>query len=387
MSIGQYGLRINVYERSLTTSPGGVLSDDLGWRAASYQHSSTATFGYESMSVTFGATVDEANEWMDRLLCPVNVSSRDAITIWDGFIAGVEYSVGGRRRSISLDAMANRVTCRYQTYLGTPGVTASASDTDSQGLYGIKDAAISIGTCDLASAQNLRDSYLTTYADPKQQPSSELRLGGGEGDGAGCTVTLTCAGWYATLDFVTLVRSDTTTEASTAQIATLISGSSPGIGAVNGFLATTGVISGTGATTPRSIDADTTYRAAIEARLALGDTSSPTQRFAWGVYTDRTLVVNVWAGATPSTVGYVARYSAGVIETGGGAQIDYWDVRPDANVVEADLLAITTPTAASDAADRFFLERATFAADSSGLSLTLEPEASSGLEARIARMS
>lgn len=385
MTLGRYDLRINVYDRSLTTTPGGVVCDDLGWRAASYEHSSTATFGYESMTVTFGGTVDEAALWMDRLLCPVNVSSQDANTVWEGYISQVAYSVGGRSRSVGLDAVANRVTVRYQTYLGTPGVTASASDTTSQGLYGVKDAVQSIGITDLTSANALRAAYLAAYAYPRQQPSSTLSLGSGEGDGAGVQITLTCAGWYATLAFVTLVRADTSTEAATTQIATLISGSSPGIAAINDFLSATGDISGTGTTTPRSIAADTTYRAAIEARLALGDTSN--QRFAWGVYTDRILTVKQWAGATPATVGYRARYSTGVIETGGGARVDYWDVRPDAIVVEADLLSVATPTTAADASDRFYLERVTFAAGADGISLTMEPEASSGLEARIARMS
>lgn len=387
MTIGQYDIRINVFERSLTTTPGGVVSDDLGYRASSYQHTSTATFGYESMVVEFTSTLDEAAEWMDRLLFAVNVSSPDAATIWEGYIAQVSYSVGGRSRSVSLDSVANRITVRYQTSLGTPGVTAAESDTTSQALYGVIDAAQSIGRGDLASAQNLRGQILNTRAYPRQLPSSQLGLSDGTGDGAGVAITVTCAGWYATLDLVTLVRSDTSTEAATLQVATLISGSTPGIGATNGWLATTATISGTGATTPRSISADTTYRAAIEARLALGDTSSPVQRFAWGVYGDRTLVVNVWAGATPTTVGYRARYSTGEIETGGGARVDYWEVRPDAIVVDADLLPVTTPTTASDAADRFYLERVTFSAGPDGLSLTLEPEASSGLDARIARMS
>lgn len=383
-----YGIRINVYDRSLTTTPGGVICDDLGWRAQSYQHSIAATFGYESAVITFGATINEASTWMDRLLCPVNVSGPAGVTCWEGFISQVEYSVGGRRRAVSIDPIANRVTVRYQTYLGTPRVTTSASDTTSQGLYGIKDSVVSYGKpCDLSTANSIRDGYLTKWSNPRQQPQSDLRLGDGQADSAGVTVTLTCAGWYTTLGFVLLTRSDTSTEAATAQVATLISGSSPGIGAVNGFLATTAIISGTGATTPRSIAADTSYRAAIESLLSIGDTSSPVQRFAWGVYDNRTLQVNVWAGATPNTITYRAQYSTGQITTAGGAPVSFWDVRPDAVVAEADLLPIATPTAAPDALDRFYLERVTFAADGSGLTLTMEPEASSGLEARIARMS
>lgn len=384
MSLG-YGLRINVNERSLTTTPGGVLCDDLAWRAQSYQHSSTATFGYETMTVTFGASVDEAAVWMDRLLCPVNVSGPGAVTCWDGYISQVSYQVGGRQRSVSLDAVANRVTVRYQTYLGTPSATASASNTTSQALYGVIDGVLSIGTTDSAGATGLRDQYLGNRAYPKQQPGAELHMQAGAGGADGCVVTLTCAGWYATLGLVVLARADTSTEATTAQVATLIGGSSPGIGATNGFLATTATINGTGVTTTRQIDADTSYRAAIEAKLQLGNTSN--QRFAWGVYDSRTLVVNIWAGATPTTVGYRAQYATGQITNAGGVSIDYWDVRPDAIVVDSDLLPITTPTTAADAQDRFYLERVTFSADSSGLTLSMEPEASSGLEARIARMS
>lgn len=378
-------LQINVYERSLTTTPGGVICDDLGWRMESYQHSSTATYGYESMSVTLGMTVDEAALWMERLLCPVIVTGPDAVVCWEGYISQVSYQVGGRQRSAGIDALRNRVTVRYQTYLGTTGATASASDATSQALYGVHDAVISTGKpCDLATAQNLRDAYLARYAMPRQQPSSELRLGDGSGSD-GCAVTITCAGWYATLDFVTLGRADDTTEASTAQVATLISGSSPGVGATNAFLATTATISGTGYTTPRRINADTTYRSAIETLLSYGDNATPPQRFAWGIYEDRRLVVNVWAGATPTVTGYQTQYATGLITNAGGVPIDYWHVRPDAVVVDADMLP-ASPSITADGADRFYIERVTFSADSSGLTLTLEPEASSALEARIARL-
>jgi hypothetical protein len=383
--IGPAGLTVNVSARSLTTTPGSFLLD-LAPRLTAYEQTCAATFGYESAVLTFAAEdLDEAIGWADRLFCPVTVDSPDAVLAWDGYIAAVELRLGGKTRSLSLETIANRVRARYTTALGTPAATAAASHAASVALYGTHDAVLSLSSTTLAAATALRDSWLARYAFPRAQPTTTIREG--SPDGTGFEVILTCAGWYATLDFVVLERTDTSSEATTAQVASLIGSSTPGIGAINTFLSTNSAnIVATGVSVPRAIEADTSYRAAIEKRLALGDTTG--QRYAWGVFDlDRRLTVRQWAGATPATLGYLFDAGEGVVRSGAGLEQPFWLVRPDTMVEDVDLVPVGPPSGSSDILGRWYLERVVLAIDESGMTLTLEPEATSGLDARIARLS
>lgn len=381
--IGLYGLGCHIFGRSLTTTPGGFI-EDIAPRLTAYDHTATATFGYETARLALVARdLDEALEWTERLLCPVTVYSPDAAVCWDGFVAGVAFQAGGRTRSLSLDTVANRVRVRYTLRgLGTPQVTASTSDTTSSAIYGVRDAVLGVGTTDSTGATGLRDAYLAARAYPRAVPQSVV---GVPAEGGPITVEVTCAGWYATLDWVLVERTDTTTEATTVQLATLLGSSLPGIGATNAFLVTSPVVTATGVSTPRYIDPDTPYRQAIEQRLSLGDTGG--QRLAWGVYTDRTFTCATWAGASPSSVTYRTRLGSSVVESAYGGVVDPWDVRPDAIAEDADLVASGPPSASVDTAERFYLERVAFSASAGGLSLTLETSDQTGVDARIARLS
>lgn len=379
------GLNCNVYERSLTTAPGAFI-DDVAPQLADYEHTISATGGFETCTLPFGVdSIEDALLWAERLLCPVQVTGPDADLIWDGYISQVELRVGGRSRSFSLDALANRVRARYTTFLGTPGVTATASNSTSIALYGTRDGLLSLATLTQGGAETLRDSYLASRAFPRAVPQTTIRMGAA--DARGVEIVLTCAGWYYTLDWVLLERTDTSSEVATTQVGTLISGVSPGIGATNGFLSTaTTLIASTGVSTTRKIEADTSYRAAIEQRLALGDTSD--QRFAWGVFdAERRLTVAQWAGAAPTAIGYRVRLADAEVRTGNGAGVELWQVRPNAMVEDADLVPVGPPSGSVDVGGTFFLERVSFRATPDALELVMEPEASSGLDARIARVS
>lgn len=383
--IGLYGFACIVSGRTLTSSPGPFL-EDVGPRLTSYQHTISATFGFESATLIFPARdLEEAIRWADRLLCPVTVYNPDAGVAWDGYIRGVEIRAGGRTRAISLDTVANRVTVRYTLRgLGTPQVTSAASDTASQALYGVHDAVVSVGSTDSTSANALRAATLAARRLPRAEPQTSLQLGGAPDSTV--EIVLQCEGWYGSLGWVVLERTDTSTEETTDQVGDLLGTSSPGIGATNFFISdSTAQIASSGVSSPRLIPADTTYRAAIEQRLSLGNSSS--QRLAWGIYENRTFRVAQWAGADPDTIGYRVRFADATVETGDGAGVALWDVRPDAMVEDVDLLVVGPPSGAADTAARFYAERVTFTAARDGLSLTLEPEASSGLDARIARLS
>lgn len=354
--------------------------ENLAWRAESYSHTITAAGGFESMTLSFACDIDEAIAWLNRLMYSVVVYDPDLWIAWEGYLASVDVTIGGERRSVSLDAMANRVNVRYTTVLGTPASTGTSANTTSAGLYGTKDTVLSLSTTTATAAQNIRAAALAAMAYPRAVPSSEISAtGSGE-----VRVDLAFAGWYTTLDWVLTSRNDATTEATTTQVGALIGASSPGIGATNAFLSTsTASITASGVSDTRQIDADTTYRAKVEALLSQGNSSG--QRLAWGVYENRVLFVDEWAGATPTTATYRRCLSDATVYGASGVSIPPWLVRPDAIMEVADMLdyADSTPV---DVAARYYVERVTCDIGSDGWRLSLEPAASDALDARLARL-
>jgi hypothetical protein len=372
----------NLYAPSLTTTPGRFL-EDVGALRTSYEHSISATFGFEACTIRRVTTLEAALLYTDQLLAPLVVYGPDGDIAWEGFLNSVEISVGGKSRAVSLDGLQNRIRVRYQTVLGTPGVSSTVSDAISIARYGTRDGVVSVGTSTAAATTTLASVALAERDAPRAEPGSTASISTG-GTGGPVDLTLGFVGWYGTLGWVVLERTDTSTEATSTQVGALIGSVSPGIGAINAFLSTsTANIAATGVSDTRKIEADTTYRAAIEQRLQKGNSSN--QRLAWGVYEGRVFNVAQWAGATPSTITYRSRLSSAEITDLRGALIAPWRVRPNAMLEEPDF-ADPTPAIGADTASRFFVERVRYREDSSGRSITFEPTTYSGLDARIARI-
>lgn len=384
-------MKANLFQRGAGGVPdisNAAFIADLWPRLASYEDTISATFGFESCRMTLTVNLDEALYVMDNWLgCALEVWGDDADKGWEGRLSTVDLSVAGRQRSVSLDPMENRVRVRYTTFLGTPGSSSPTSDTASTGAYGTQDGVVSIANADSADAAALAAAVLAERAYPRPVGSSAVSLTAGPADGGGgVQLGLAFAGWYDTLGRVVVERADTSKEATTTQLATLLSNVSPGVAAVNAFISTsTAQIAATGVSYTRKIESDTSYRQAIETRLGLGDTSS--ERYTWGVGEDRTFYVRQWAGASPSTVGYRVRFGSGQVETSAGVVVPWWAVRPDVMLEDVDLLAVGVPSGAVDSPARFYVERVTRRVDASGVTVTFEPAAATGLTARVARMS
>jgi hypothetical protein len=367
-------LNINLYERTLTSSLGTFI-EDVAPRATSYQHTISATCGFESMTVVLQASLLEAQRYCERLFSGVVVYGANADIAWEGYLTGVSYRIGDETVSYTLDAMANRVRVRYTTVNGVPGFTSTASHTGSQALYGV---SMTIST----AADSLRDTILAERRLPRPLHDSAVATGA---VGASQEVTLSFAGWYTTLDWVLTSRTDTTSEATTTQVGALIGTSSPGIGATNPFLNTsTARIVASGVNDTRAIQNDTSYRAKIEALLQKGNSSN--QRFAWGVYENRAFVVDVWAGATPTTITYRRRVGESTLENGSGAIVMPWAARPNAILETADILNVGPPSGTIELPGRRFVERWTCDITVDGWSITPEAEASNSIDARLARI-
>lgn len=374
-------LSLPIFRRGEAGVPSSVFVDNLVERAESYEHTISDQFGFESGSLTFTAPIDEGLWWMDQLMSGFTPHGPDADPIWDGFLTGVDLTVNGVTHSRSLDPMANRVRCRYTTYTGANGTTATASDTASQALYGVKDAVVHLNNATSSTdAAYKRDVRLALQRWPKAE--TRINLAGERKPADVCQIVLRFAGWYDTLGWVLTNRTDTTSEATTTQLGDLLAASGVGIGATNAFLATTtGRITASGVNRTRFIDLDTSYRSKIENLLSAGNGTSP---YAWGVYEDRVFWAEPYAAATPTQIDYTVDLLTQTITDGGGnGALWPWQVRPNKMIQITRLLDIAPRSTAQDAAGRIYASRVSCQVDRTSASVSIEPGDDSGLEYRI----
>ena len=359
---------------------GGVFSEeaplpDISSRVSSYQHSISATLGFESMSVTFPATLSDAIFWAAQLMAGIVVYGPDGAIAWEGFLTRVEINLGQRQRAIGLDKMANRVKTRYTTVNGVAGVTVGANDVTSLARYGAKDHVLSLPTTTSTGAGQYEEAYLAAHAFPVMEPTTRLETGTTDG----VSITLIGAGWGTTLDWVVTSNSTESAAVTTAQVATLLSD----YNAVNAFLNASARITASGVSDTQKIQVDTTYRAAIERLLVQGNGVS---RYAWGAYEERIFWAAPWAGATPTTIHYRGRFgSQARIYGTNGNLIMPWSVRPDTMYEETDLLDMAGLSAYADAAARHYVERVNFTLSGDSYSVDMEPSETDDLTARLAR--
>ena len=345
-------------------------------RLSRYSHTIANGVGFESCSLQFGASLEEALFWTQQLMASIVVYDEGAGVAWEGYLDQVDVTAGQETRSLSLRTLANALRCRYTTVLGTPGATAWQLDSASVLRYGRKEQLLSLNTTTQTAATNYAATMLAMLRQPQMAPQSSVTSGT---DGGEVSVTLTGAGWYTTLEWATLGRTDTTLQDTGTQVSGLFGG----YFAVNNFFNQDfRFIPTTGVSDTRAIDADTTYREAIEARLGQG--TSAGQRLAWGVYEGRTLIVAPWAGATPGAPAYRRRLADGVLLDAAGVVVPPWAVRPDAMVETVDLLDAGPVMGAIDAAARFYLERVSCEVSGDRMGVSLEPAASDALGAALA---
>lgn len=344
-----------------------------------YEHTIAATFGFESLRLEVVTDLDSAIGWLDNLLMGFVVTSPDAVVIWEGYLHTVDLAVGQEQVSVSIDHMANRVKARYTTYLGTPGVSSTVSNTTSQATYGVKDLVLALGTTDSTAATAAAARKLADIAYPRGIGGSAVATGPGVGD---VRMTLTCMGWRETLNFV--VTSSTTT--TTADTGTQIGGLLATLASTNAFISTaTTLIGTTGVSVSQFIPADTTYAARIEQLLSIGNSSNV--RLCGGVYEDRVFRVDAWAGATPTILTYQRFAGEAFVRNMAMGVVPWWEVRPNTMYQRNDLLDVAPVATQADTAGRFAIERVTCRIDESGVSLALESADLTSADAMIARLS
>ena len=345
----------------------------------SYTHTITATGGFESMAAACVVDRETALDWLaNGLMRSVAVYGPENTTfpIWEGYLTQIDATFGQEQRSVSLDAMGNRVRVKYTTVLGTPGTTSSVSDTASQALYGVKDLVLSIGEYTATAAANLAAVFLADKKNPKMTPGTTVATG----DLGEVSLTLTGAGWYTTFDWLVTSNSSTSSVSTTTQIQNLTTT----YNATNNFFSSNYAdIAASGISDQEYIEADTTYREKIEKLLNQG---TGTQRLVYGIYEGRQWKVAQWAGALPATLAYRRYLGDGQVYDKNGGVVQPWDVRPDAMYEVVDLLDPGPVSTAQDAAARFYVERVTCTVSADSVGVTLEPSDVDDISARLARI-
>ncbi len=368
MILAPFGLTVPIYERGQGGVPSStiVANRQITNRLTSYRHTITNSCGFESLTVSLIVPVEEALDWLlDGLGRSTVVSSPDAETVWEGRFVQVDATFGQEKRAVALDTMANRVTTRYTTVLGTPGATASASDTASQALYGVKDLILSANQSDATEAAMWRDVELARRKNPRMTPTTEIALG----QLGGVQLDLTFAGWYVALDDLVTSNTSTTKSSSTGQVTTLLAA----YNAVNAFFGASSALDiiASGQNITEFIAPDTTYRAKIEALLTRGN---GTDAYAWGVYENRVFQAKPKASASPTTIQYQRFLGDGQLYDAYGGVVQPWNARPDVMYQVSELLDVAPVSTAQDAAARFYVARVDFSIDANGWRLSLEPE-------------
>jgi hypothetical protein len=161
----------------------------LTWRAVG---------GPDQATVRVLGSTSDIWEIFEMLRCPVEVFDAEGSILWWGYVEGAQVSVGGVQIGILLERMANRVRVVY-VVVNTAGVAGERADTvwvqddDSVAEYGTKERKFSLAQGTAAEALARANTLLQQLKYPLP-----LREFGNYGE---IQATLTCRGWWQTLDW------------------------------------------------------------------------------------------------------------------------------------------------------------------------------------------
>ena len=170
-----------------------------------YTHTTSAFGGYDSATITLGASQSEAEDWLENgLMRHIKVYASAMDVIWEGFVNEIRLNLGPLSVTYGpILGMSNRVLTvftpleegnEYFVY-GSQVFTDYENNTDSQDRYGIMPVALNGGSQTLVSAEIIRDTHLANNAWPKLTQSWTSQAN------RPVTVTLKCKGYYHLLNY------------------------------------------------------------------------------------------------------------------------------------------------------------------------------------------
>lgn len=150
-----------------------------------YQHSIVNQGWFDTASCDLAVgSVNEGNSILNYIGMFVQIYVDNPVQpIWEGIVNRITFNAGGASYTISLDEMANRVSCVFTGAANVAGQTTVANNTASQAIFGIKQDQIEFGvdtTGGVATQRgNLRDTILSQRAFPQtaiSQPNGQTNL-------------------------------------------------------------------------------------------------------------------------------------------------------------------------------------------------------------------
>lgn len=323
---------MNIYEKP------AVGTDFIkGYIVYDYRHSINANGGFDTASFDVALwSVNDMQMFLDRYIGNriSIVVDNPAEPIWEGFINRMTFNSGGAEHTISLDQMANRIRTLYSQTSGDTTATQSAvsNNTTSQGLFGIKQEQIDLGTMVNGTGATIaRDTQLAQRAYPKTSVTP--------GGGSGGLVHVECLGFYHTLTWESYYQSTTANVQLGNFVDTLIGAT------VNGTTFFDNTDLGDTAANTQTINqiavkGDTIWDM-LKKVQEMGDTSTyfvvgigPARFSASGVGTRR-----AYYRQASTAVTYTALQSDGLrVRNLYGQLVDPWKVRPDTGIRIADML-------------------------------------------------
>ena len=142
------------------------------------------------------AYASEADLWafLDMLRYGITIYNHRHEAVWWGYISNVQIRSGWFTLGVDLENFTNKVRVAYAN-LGQRFTTDYETDVISAAIYGTKETQLSLSDATLDQANQYRNTELLA----RKYPIPTLQVEG-QGEG-GYSVTITCAGWFETLDW------------------------------------------------------------------------------------------------------------------------------------------------------------------------------------------
>lgn len=307
--------------------------------------------GCEAAQLTATGSDEALWLWATRLLADVEIYAPDATLIWGGVLWGVTLRMPWGIFDYSLDGVANRVAVQYSYEtgggVGTRQETAWAEDAASISWYGTLTRLLSASGMTPDAADARRDRYLAQYAWPKAAQAPEGRQSPG-------SVTLTCLGHWARLQFG-IYNDATTGIEDTADFAWRVAtGAAPWLNADDSQVDTSGV------ETSRYRADSRTAQYEIEEAAAIGNAAG--ERVLVGVDARKRLTF----AAAEDEVRYY--WKDGKPHNTMLQPVSPWQVTPGKWAEQVDIVA--PKLAGVIAPGKFFIERVTLSGDGAAVEPT-----------------
>lgn len=187
--------RIHVFQR-----PAQGSSFIKNYLTYNYQHTISAQGWFDTASCDIAVhSQAEGQQILEQYLgCFVQIFvDNPKVPIWEGLINRLTFNNGGASYTISLDEMANRVSCIFTGATNTAGQTTIADNTNSQGIFGIKQDQIEFGVDTTAGVATQRAKLRDTLLAERAFPQSSF----GQAQGNSSLVHMELLGIFHTLEW------------------------------------------------------------------------------------------------------------------------------------------------------------------------------------------